>query len=60
MAFRTIIRIFRYRKKQIKVMEKLEKVLSAVAIGIGIGIVSLVAAVAILRVAFELANFIDK
>ena len=41
-------------------MEKLEKVLTTAAIGIVIGIVSLTAAVAILRVAFELANFIDK
>ena len=41
-------------------MEKLEKLFTAVAIGIGIGVISLVAAVAILRVAFELANFIDK
>ena len=58
MAFRTIIRIFRYRKKQIKVMEKLQKAITVLAIGLVIGIVSLVAAVAILRVVFELAKLI--
>jgi hypothetical protein len=39
-------------------MEKLQKAITALAIGIGIGIVSLVAAVAILRVVFELAKLI--
>jgi hypothetical protein len=41
-------------------MEKLNKVLYIIAVGLGIGITALVAAVVILRVIFGLANFIFK
>jgi len=39
-------------------MEKLEKAITTLAIGLGIGIAALVAAVAILRVVFMLAKLI--
>jgi hypothetical protein len=41
-------------------MDKLNKVLYTIAVGLGIGIVALITAVATLRVFFELAKFIDK
>jgi hypothetical protein len=41
-------------------MDKLNKVLYTIAVGLGIGITALVSAVAIMIVGIELVNFINK